>query len=150
MTASITLFQSANLYLGNGSILLGADTLNVTLHSSSYVPNAATQVVYADLSNELATANGYTSGGVALSGVTWTNSTVTATLAATNASWAASGGSITARYAVIRSTATHNAHVQPLIAYILLDITPADVTATSGNNFVLQWNGSGIIQASIV
>ena len=150
MTASITMYNSANLYLGNGSILLGADTLNVTLHTSSYVPNANTQTVYADLTNELATANGYTSGGVALSSVTWTNSTVTSTLAAANASWTASGGSITARYAVIRSTATHNARVAPLLAYILLDVTPADVTATSGNNFVLQWNASGVAVSVIV
>ena len=150
MTASITLFQSANKYLGNGSILLDADTFKTTLHTSSYVPNAATQTVYADLTNELSTANGYTAGGATMTSVVWTQSTVTMTFDADDVVWAASGGSITARYAVIRSTATHNAHVAPLLAYILLDITPADVTATTGNNFTLQFNASGIFTSAIV
>lgn len=150
MTASVTMYQSANVYLGNGSIQLGIDTLKVSLHTSTYVPNAATQTVYADLTNELSTADGYTSGGVALGSVTWNNSTVTATLDAADASWAATGSGITARYAVIRSTATHNGHVEPLLAYILLDVTPANVTATAGNNFVLQWNASGIMVSTIV
>ena len=125
MTASITMFQSANKY------------------------NAATQTVYADLTNELSTANGYTSGGATLGSVTWAQSTVTMTWDAADTSWAASGGSITARYAVIRSTVTANGHVEPLVAYILLDISPADVTATTGNTFLLQWNASGIFTSAI-
>lgn len=150
MTASITMFQSANKYIGDGTIDLDTNTFKVTLHTSSYVPNAATQTVYADLTNELSTANGYTNGGATLGSVTWTQSTVTMTFDAADTSWTASGGSITARYAVIRSTVTANGHVEPLLAYILLDITPADVTATSGNDFLLQWNASGIFTSAIV
>ncbi len=150
MTASITMFQSANKYLGDGTIDLDTNTFKVTLHTSSYVPNAATQTVYADLTNELSTANGYTSGGATLGSVTWTQSTVTMTFDAADTSWTASGAGITARYAVIRSTVTANGHVEPLLAYVLLDITPADVTATAGNDFVLQWNASGIMQSAIV
>lgn len=150
MTASITMFQSANKYLGDGTIDADTNTFKVTLHTSSYVPNAATQTVYADLTDELSTANGYTNGGATLGSVTWTQSTVTTTFDAADTSWTASGGSITARYAVIRSTVTANGHVEPLLAYILLDITPADVTATSGNPFLLQWNASGIFTSAIV
>lgn len=150
MTASITMFQTANTYLGDGTIDLDTNTFKVTLHTSSYVPSASTQSVYADLTNELSTANGYTNGGATLGSVTWTQSTVTMTFDAADTSWTASGAGITARYAVIRSTVTANGHVEPLLAYILLDTTPADVTATAGNNFVLQWNASGIFTSAIV
>ena len=149
MTASITMFQTGNKYLGDGTIDLDTNTFKVTLHTSTYVPNAATQVVYADLTNELATAVGYTSGGATLASVVWTQSTVTMKFDATDVTWTASGGSITCRYAVIRSTVTANGHVEPLVAYILLDVTPADVVTTDGNNLVLQWNASGIMTSVI-
>jgi hypothetical protein len=100
--------------------------------------------VYADLTNELSTANGYTNGGAALGSVTWNRSGGTVTFDAADTTWTASGGSIVARYAVIRKDGTANAIVSPLIAYILLDTTPADVTATTGNKLTLQWNASGI------
>ena len=150
MTASITLFQSFNKYVGDGTIDLDTNTFNVTLHTSTYTPNAATQTVYADLTNELSTAFGYTAGGVALGSVVWTQSTVTMKFDAADTTWAVSGGSVVCRYAVIRSTATANGHVAPLVAYILLDTTPADVTTTTGNNLTLQWDGAGIFTSAIV
>lgn len=149
MTASITMFQSANKYIGDGTIDLDTNTFKVTLHTSTYVPNAATQTVYADLTNELSTANGYTAGGATLASVVWTQSTVTMKFDAADVTWAASGGSITCRYAVIRSTVTANSHVEPLVAYILLDVTPADVVTTTGNNLVLQWDAAGIMTSVI-
>jgi hypothetical protein len=45
---------------------------------------------------------------------------------------------------VLRVVGTFNSQVDPLIASILLDTTPADVTATAGNTLTLQWNASGI------
>jgi len=53
--------------------------------------------------------------------------------------WTASGGSITARYAVIYNSTTGG-----LIGYSLLDNSPADVTATTGNTFTVSPNASGI------
>lgn len=144
MAASITFYQTFRKWIGDGTFDLDANTFKVTLHTSTYTPNAATQSVYADLTNELSTANGYTNGGFTLTGVTWTQSGATITFDANDAAWTASGGSITARYAVIRASGTLNTHVDPLVAYILLDTTPADVTATSGNTLTLQWNASGI------
>ena len=144
MTASITQYQTFNKYVGDGTIDLDTDTFKVTLHTSSYTPNAATQTVYADLTNELSTANGYTNGGVALASVTWTQSTVTMKWDAADATWAASGGSIVARYAVIRKVGTANSITDPLVAWVLLDTSPADVTTTTGNSLNLVWNASGI------
>lgn len=148
MAASLTFYQSFREYVADGTIDLDTDTFKVTLHSSSYTPNAGTHTVYADLTNELSTASGYTNGGDALGSVTWNRSGGTVTFDAADTVWTASGGSITARYAVIRKDGTANAIVSPLICYILLDTTPADVTATTGNTLTLQWNGSGIFTLS--
>lgn len=144
MTASITFYQSFREYVADGTIDLDTDTFKVTLHTSTYTPNAATHTVYADLTNELSTANGYTNGGATLGTVTWTRSGATVTFDAADTAWTASGGSIVARYAVIRKSGTANAIVDALVAYILMDTTPADITTSTGNTLTLQWNASGI------
>lgn len=149
MAASITLYQSVSEYIADGTIDLDTDTFKVTLHTSSYTPNAASHTVYADLTNELSTANGYTNGGATLGSVTWNRSGGTATLDAADTQWTASGAGITARYAVIRKDGTANAIASPLIGYILLDTTPADVSVTAGNTLTLQWNASGILTLAI-
>ena len=143
MAASITFYHSFREYMADGTIDLDTDTFKVTLHSSSYTPSTA-HTIYTDATNELTTANGYTNGGATLGSVTWNRSSGTVTFDAADTSWTASGGSIVARYAVIRKDGTANAIVSPLIAYILLDTTPADVTATAGNPLTLAWNASGI------
>lgn len=146
MTASITFYDNWRLRVGGAVDLGSPPTVKASLHTSSYTPNASTHTVYADLTNELATANGYTNGGQNLAGVTWTRSTVIAMFDANDTVWTAAGGSITARYAALRLSGTFNGDVDPLIAYMLLDTTPADVTATDTNTFTLQWNVSGIFR----
>jgi len=141
MTASITFYNNWKAALAE--VVPRTATFKVTLHSSSYT-FAATHNVYADLTNELITANGYTNGGAALASVTWGQSGGTATFDAADLTWTASGGSIVARRAVIRAVGTFNSQVDPLVASILLDTTPADVTTTTGNTLTLQWNASGI------
>lgn len=145
MAASITFYQSFREYLGDATIDLDTHTFKVMLTSSTYTPNAATHTVKADVTNELSTANGYTAGGATLGSVTWSRSGGTVTFDAADTQWTASGGSITARYAVIYDD---TAASDELVAYILLDTTPADVTATAGNTFTLQWNASGIFTLS--
>ena len=120
----------------------------VTLHTSTYAYNAAHTVV-ADLTNQLSTANGYTSGGQALASVTYTRSSGVLPFDAADLVWTASGGSIVARSAVIRVNATLNSVVQPLVAFILLDSAPADVTVTDTNTLTLVWNASGIMTSTI-
>lgn len=143
MTASITFYNSFREYLADGTIDLDTDSFKVALVASGYT-FATTHTVYADLTNELSTANGYTSGGAALASVTWGISTVTATFDAADTTWTASGGSIVARRAIIYKDGTANAIVKPLVASILMDTTPADITVTDGNTLTLQWNASGI------
>lgn len=147
MAASITIYNSFRKYLGDGTIDIDTHTFKVMLCSSSYTPSASSHTVKADVTNELSTANGYTAGGATLGSVTWTQSGATVTWDAADTVWPASGGSITARYAVIYDD-TPTSPADPLVAYILLDTTPADVTATDGNTLTLQWNASGILAQS--
>jgi len=147
VAASITFYQSFREYLGDSTIDLDNDTFKVMLTSSSYTPNAGTHTAKADVTNELSTANGYTAGGATLGSVTWTRSGATVTFDAADTVWTASGGSIVARYAVIYDDTT-TSPADALVAYILLDTTPADVTTTAGNTLTLQWNASGIFTLS--
>lgn len=104
--------------------------------------------VYGDLTNEVANGNGYLTGGVALTNVTWTESSGTLTLDCDNAIWTASGGSIVARFAVIYLNATSNSIVKPLLCVCLLDTTPANITVTTGNSLTIAINASGIMTLS--
>jgi hypothetical protein len=105
--------------------------------------------VYGDLTNEHANANGYTTGGVAVTTNTWTNSGGTITFdITTDPSWTASGGSIVARFAVLYKNATVNTIVKPLLCVCLLDTAPADVTTTTGNTFTIVINASGLFTLS--
>lgn len=153
MTASNTLYNSVSLRITDATnLLLATGTFKVTLHTSASNAATASNSVYADLTNELATGNGYTSGGLTLSGVA--ASTVTTNdfkWTASNAVWTASGGSIPAwRFAVIRRSDTVNSLVGPVIAVILGDTTPADIPATTdGNTLTLTWDTTGIITGTV-
>lgn len=144
------LYEKAKLHLSDGTFDLDSNTFKLTLHSSSSNANTLSgSSVFADITNELSTANGYTAGGVTLASVTWTNSSGTMTFTCANpTAWTASGGSITARFGVIRASGTLNSLVDPILAVCLLDTTPADVTATTGNTFSFTINGSGVFTLS--
>lgn len=141
MTASISFYDNWREAINDAS--LRGSTIRVTLHTSSYTFSSSHNV-YADLTNELSTAVGYTSGGVSLTGIVWDHTGATANLDADDAIWTASGGSIVARRAVIRIVGTFNSQVDPLIASVLMDTTPANVTATDGSTLELRWNAGGI------
>ena len=119
---------------------MNTDTFKVVLCTSTYTPSAAHDE-YADLTNELSTASGYTAGGAAIGTPTWTGSSGTWTWDGANVAWTASGGALVARYAVVYDdTATG----KPLVCYILMNNTPADITIPDGTTATITWNGSGI------
>lgn len=141
------LYNKFKEYAGDGTIDLDNDTFKIGLYLSSSNAATLTNSVLADLTNEHANANGYTTGGNTLANVTWTESSGTVTLDADDTSWTASGGSITARFAVIYDD-TPTSPADPLVCYSLLDTTPADVTATDGNVLAINFHSSGIIAIS--
>lgn len=136
-------------WIGDGTFDLDANTIKCALYLSTSDANTLTNVnsLKGDLTNEHANANGYTTGGVTVA-ATWVESSGTTTFDVADAVWTASGGSIVARFAVLYASGTLNGHVDPLIAVCLLDTTPADVTATTGNTLTIQINASGVFTLS--
>lgn len=95
----------------------------------------ATSTTWASVSNEVAGANGYTTGGAAVT-LTLSGTTSVQVSFASNPTWTASGGSITARWAVLYEVGGN------VLCYSLLDNTPADVTVTAGNTLSVDSDGS--------
>lgn len=145
------LYEKAKLRLADGTFDMDLGTnwkMALFLSTSNANTLSVGTGVYGDLTNEHANANGYTTGGIALSGVTWTDSGGTETFTCTSPVWTASGGSIVARFAVIYENATLNTIVKPMLCVCLLDTAPADVTATTGNTLTITINASGIFTLS--
>lgn len=119
----------------NGTIVPGADTFKIALFLSTSNIGAGS-TTYAGLTNEHANGNGYTTGGasvtLSLSGTT------TVMIDSTDATWAATGAGITARFAVLYEVGGR------VFAYCLLDSTPADVSQTAGNTLVVGIHSSGV------
>lgn len=143
------LYDIAKKYIGDGTLDLNDSTnWKLALFLSTSNANTLTNDVYGDLTNEHANANGYTTGGANLTNLTFNESGGTVTFDCDDVQFAASGGSIVARFAVQYKNATVNSVVKPLLCVCLLDTTPADVTTTTGNTFTIQMNGSGIFALS--
>lgn len=144
-------YEYAKEYIGDGTHDLD-DTTNwkmaIFLSTSSANTLSVGTGVYGDLTNEHANANGYLTGGIALTSVVWTHSGATVTFDCDNPVWTASGGSIVGRFAVIYRNATVNGAVKPLLCVCLLDTAPADVTATDGNTLTVTINASGVFTLS--
>lgn len=139
MAITITLYPSFKTKLGQKAIALNADTLKVALFSNSAAYDSAHDE-YADLSaNEIANGNGYTTGGLALTNVTWTNNAGTLTLDADDASWTITGAAVSAYKAAIYDD---TASGKPLLVFI--DLGGLN-TASPGALFKLPWNASGIL-----
>ena len=136
-----------NLFLGDMGAL-DADTLKLALAASGYTFSEANDDAFADVTNELSTANGYTAGGATLASVTVVLSSGTVTLDANDVQWTASGGSIVFRRGVLYNDTPTTPTADPLISSVLGDDSPADITTTDGNTLTFQWNASGIITAS--
>jgi hypothetical protein len=137
---TITLYDRFAKYLGDGTIDidLAGSTLTGALFLSTSNCNTASNNIYGDLTNEVATAYGYTQGGIALTSIVWTQATAKCKFSSASPQWTASGGSIVARFFVIYCNATLNGIVKPLVGRCLLsDGPPADVTATAGQPFIV-------------
>lgn len=114
-----------------------SDTIKVALATTTYTPDPDTHETFADVTNELTTANGYTAGGYTLLSKTATynasgNKTV---FDCADPTWTAAGGSLVFRYAVFyKSTGT--ASTSPLIGY--LDFGTQTITDGNTVNIVID------------
>jgi len=115
----------------NGQFVWNTDSLKIALFlSTSNI--AAASTTFAGLTGEHAAANGYTAGGIATGAGTLAGTTTVTADITTDPVWTAAGGSITARFAVLYEVAGD------VVCYCLLDSTPADVTATTGNTLTIS------------
>lgn len=133
-------------YMGDGTCDLDADSFRMTLHDNSGGLNPVSNVAtngYATVTDELATANGYTQTGVVVA-ATWVLAGATVTFDTADGVWTASGGSIVARYAGVYDDTVTTPVADPIVCHSLLDNTPADVTATDTNTLTVQINASGM------
>jgi len=131
-------------YAGDGTIDYDGDSFKIILCLST--SNIATTSVdgYAAVTNEVATNFGYTQGTKVFASPTWVESSGTVTFDGADTVWTASGGSIVARFAAIYDDTVTTPVADPFIVHSLLDDTPADVTATTGNTFTVAVNASGV------
>jgi hypothetical protein len=132
-----TFTDGARTRMLNGTFDFDTDTFKVALFLSTSNIGAAS-TTYAGVTNEHANANGYTTGGISLGALTLAGTTIVTVDDPADMVWTASGGSITARFAVLYESAGD------VVAYCLLDSAPADVTATDGNTLTIALNASGI------
>lgn len=128
--------DNSRIKLINGTFDVDTDTYKCALFLSTSNIGAAS-TTYAGVTNEHANANGYLTGGIEVDLTLAGTTTVTCDVA-TDPVWTASGGSITARFAVIYEVGGD------VVCYCLLDSTPADVTATTGNTLTVAMNASGV------
>ena len=137
MAASAWAFtDTGRTSLIDGTFDIDTDSWKMALFlSTSNIGSAST--TYAALTNEHANANGYTTGGIAITLTLAGTTTVTVDIS-TDPVWTASGGSIVARFGVIYEVAGR------VLCYSTLDSTPADVTATTGNTLTVAAHASGV------
>lgn len=139
------MYNSAKLKILQGLIDFDGHAFKVALFLSTSNCNTLTHDELGDLTNEHANANGYTTGGQTVTVSIDSSTPDTPFIDTTNPVWTASGGPITARFAVLYDDTVAG---DPLIAVCLLDTTPDDVTATTGNTFTINQNAGGVYNLS--
>ncbi len=126
----------------DGSFDLDTDLFKVALHLVTGTQPGATIVNWSELAtSEHAALYGYTAGGLPTGAGTALELTGTTSVKVTESTsyvWTATGGSITAKWAVLYEVAG------AVLCYCLLDSGGADVTATAGNTLTITMNASGI------
>lgn len=120
----------------NGTFDIDTDSWKMALFLSTSNIGAAS-TTYAGVTNEVANAFDYTTGGIAITLTLAGTTTVTVDISV-DPVWTAAGGSITARFAVIYEVGGN------VLCYALLDSAPADVTATDGNTLTIAASASGV------
>ena len=122
------------------------DDIAVSLHTVTYVPNQDTHDFFDDLTNQLATANGYTNEngtgtGLLLGGKTHANTLNVSTLDATDPAWTSSGAGFTARIAVLSDVTSNITTTDPLILWIDFG---QNETASGGGTFTIVLAAAGL------
>jgi hypothetical protein len=140
--ATFTLFNSAAGKIGDGTIILPTHTFKVALTNSAPV---ATNTVLANIT-QIAGANGYTTDGVALTGVVYTEpSAGTWRFDSNDFSFTASGGTMgTFQYLVLYDS---TAASKDLVGYYNHG-SAVSLPDTTSYNFTVSANGHFLVTKS--
>jgi hypothetical protein len=139
---TISLYNHTAKLFADGSNAAG-DTYKVALYTAATFD--ATNTTLAGVSKtEVAGSFGYTTGGQALAGLAVTTVTTNdAKFDANDLTWTASGGAITASYAILYNDTDAN---DPPVAFIDFG---ASESAGDGTEFKIIWNASGIFTFTV-
>lgn len=145
-TGTNNLYDKVKEKLLDGTIDLDDHAFQVMLLTNAYTPNQSTHEFVADIVANEVSGGGYTRQ--TLTAVTWVLSggaNGQMKFDSANPAWNATGASITARYWALFDNDVGFASdaTRPLLAYGLLDDTPADVVTTDGNTLTLNVNVNG-------
>jgi hypothetical protein len=139
---TISLYNHTRARFGSGANAVG-DTYKVKLLTAATF-NATHTTLAATGGTEVANGNGYTTGGATLANVAVTIvNTNEAKFDADDATWAASGGAITASFAILYNDTDAD---DPPVAFI--DFDGAE-TAGTGTDFKIIWNANGIVTFTV-
>jgi hypothetical protein len=145
---------AANILGGEASGDVGmsdylTNALRFTLHTATYIPAVDTDEAFANATNELGTANGYTANGIAIAGKTVTynvSGVTTFEMDDTTVTWTAVTGNLVFQHAVLHDdTVTVGPPIKPLYGYIDCGAQ----TITPGNTFGITTGASGLITATV-
>ncbi len=119
--------------------------IKATLHTSTYTPNQDTHQYHSSLTNQLATANGYTqctgaNDGFAVVSPAITNTLNVLNLDSNDPQWTATGAGFTARIIVLLDATSAVSATDPLLWWSDFG---ADQTASGGGTFTYVVNASG-------
>jgi hypothetical protein len=141
-----TFYNEFKRKLGNAEVDLDGITWRMTLHTSASNAATATLSVYGSVTTEVTEANGYSSSGRALTGVTWATGASASEYRfdCTALIWTATGGTIpNVRYAVIWATGA-SALLRHLMAYSAL--STAQFTVGTGNTLTVTPSANGVFE----
>lgn len=142
MAVTVSLYNHTAKRFADGSNAVG-DTYKVLLATSATF-SAANTTLAGITYTEVANGNGYTTGGVTLTNVAVTTVTTNdAMFDADDASWTASGGSITASYGILYNSTDANS---PPVAFIDFG---GSQSAGDGTQFKIVWNASGLFTFTV-
>jgi hypothetical protein len=137
VAVTISLYNHTAKRFGSGENAVG-DTYKVMLCTAATF-SAANTTLAGITKTEVASGNGYTTGGATLTGAAVTTVTTNdAKFDADDVSWSATGSGITASYAILYNDTDTD---DPPVAFI--DFGASQVAA-SGAVFLITWNANGI------
>lgn len=141
MPVSISLYEHTAKRFADGSNAVG-DTYKVKLLTAATF-SATHTTLTATGGTEVASGNGYTTGGATLTSVVVNQSGNDAAFDAADVTWSASGGAITASYGIVYNDTDTN---DPPVAFIDFG---GSQSAGDGTDFKIIWNASGIVTFTV-